>query len=313
MELLERIIQSFNCLDSEIKSVSDRTCAIVCGAFLDNLIQELLLEFLCEDSKTQDNKLFSQNGPLATFSSKILLVYRLGLISKYEYDCLNLIRKIRNSFAHDLTIDSFECESIRELLSNNLPPIELLPPKSIPLSYNDNGKINELTKEDILDKRRYESMLPKFPPLEFRNYDNKNMRSVFLCILYVLQALLAPRLMQAILEKRNNAKELKTIEDIENYKFQYFNTYKDDQIEKLKTLKRETEFDIKETEELLNNINSELKEDVQQVKEELINTLAKINDLIKDKDAQITNSMEYATMIHLRELIKHNKEKNIKI
>ena len=309
MELLDKIIQSFNCLDSEIESVSDRACAIVCGAFLDNLIQELLLEFLCKDSKTQDNKLFSQNGPLATFSSKILLVYRLGLISKYEYDCLNLIRKIRNNFAHNLTIDSFECEIIRELLSNNLPPGELLPPISIPHSYIENGEIIELTMEDILDKHRYESILPKFPPLEFRNYENKNMRSIFLCILYVLQSLLASRLMQAIIERRNTAKELKTIEDIENYKFQYLNTYNNNQVEKLKTLKEQTEFEIKKTEDLFNTDN-ESKEDLQQVKETLINHLAEINALIKD--AERANSMEYATMTHLMELIKYNKGKNIK-
>lgn len=309
MELLDKITQSFNYLDSEIKSVSDRACAIVCGAFLDNLIQELLLEFLCTDSKTQDNKLFSQNGPLSTFSSKILLAYRLGLISKYEYDYLNLIRKIRNSFAHDLTIDSFECEPIRELLSNNLPPVELLPPLSIPLSYTDNGKILELTMEDILDKHRYENLLPKFPPLEFRNYENKNMRSIFLCVLYVLQALLATRFMQAIIEKRDNAKEFKTIEDIESYKFQYLSAYKEHQIEELKTLKVEIEFEIKKTEELL-NINSESKEDLSKAQEALISQLTKINALIKDTERSM--SMEYAIMTHFRELIKYNIEKNKK-
>lgn len=157
MELESKILEKISLFNKEIETASDRACAIVCAAFLDDLMQELLLEFLCDDSNTQNNKLFNQNGPLATFSSKIFLAYRLGLIGRYEYDCLNLIRRIRNNFAHDLSIDSFECESIRELLSNNLPSKELLPPISIPISYKDNGTIVNLTIEDFLDERRYKS------------------------------------------------------------------------------------------------------------------------------------------------------------
>ena len=114
---LKNELNNIDLFNEEIKCASDRSCAIVCAAILDNSLQNILLSYLTEDSKTQNNNLFSQNGPLATFSSKIILSYRLGLISKYEHDKLNLIRKIRNYFAHDLSINKFECSCCKELLS----------------------------------------------------------------------------------------------------------------------------------------------------------------------------------------------------
>lgn len=78
MELESKILEKISLFNKEIETASDRACAIVCAAFLDDLMQELLLEFLCDDSNTQNNKLFNQNGPLATFSSKIFFSVQIG-------------------------------------------------------------------------------------------------------------------------------------------------------------------------------------------------------------------------------------------
>src|SRR3546814_2970630 len=54
----------------------------------------------------------SSDLPLGNFSSKIKMCYCLGLIDKMIKEDLNLIRKIRNEFAHDLYA-SFDSDKIK--------------------------------------------------------------------------------------------------------------------------------------------------------------------------------------------------------
>ncbi len=49
----------------------------------------------------QDN-LFDPDRPLGTFSAKINLAYRLGLISDDIEHAMQMIRRIRNEFAHSV-------------------------------------------------------------------------------------------------------------------------------------------------------------------------------------------------------------------
>ena len=49
------------------------------------------------------DELLDGDAPLSTFSVKINLVYRLGLIDAEFARALHLIRRIRNSFAHETT------------------------------------------------------------------------------------------------------------------------------------------------------------------------------------------------------------------
>jgi DNA-binding MltR family transcriptional regulator len=72
-----------------------------------------LKAFLPEKDKIV-NELFEFNQPLGNFSNKINLCYSLGLIDKIVKDDLNMIRKIRNNFAHELNI-SFNDENIKSL------------------------------------------------------------------------------------------------------------------------------------------------------------------------------------------------------
>jgi DNA-binding MltR family transcriptional regulator len=58
--------------------------------------------------------LFEGEAPLSTFSSKIKLVYFFGLIPQELYRDLNLVRKIRNKFAHELDRLSFQDQSIAD-------------------------------------------------------------------------------------------------------------------------------------------------------------------------------------------------------
>jgi DNA-binding MltR family transcriptional regulator len=79
----------------------DRSVAIVGAAYLDTVLELLLRNFLVEDENAL-GKLFDQDRPLSTFSARINMSYCLGLLTRSEYRELDLIRQIRNHFAHQL-------------------------------------------------------------------------------------------------------------------------------------------------------------------------------------------------------------------
>ena len=95
----------------ELQEESDRSCALLAAAFLDEQLRALLEGFLVDDPKSV-GQLFEGSGPLATLSSRIDLAYVLGFITPTELRDLGLIRKIRNQFAHELHGLSFETEAI---------------------------------------------------------------------------------------------------------------------------------------------------------------------------------------------------------
>lgn len=90
---------------------NERAIAILGGSFLEMILEHIILAYLPEDEK-EVQKLMEVNQPLGNFSNKISFCYCLGLIEKVVKDDLNLIRKIRNKFAHDLFV-SFEDNQIK--------------------------------------------------------------------------------------------------------------------------------------------------------------------------------------------------------
>ena len=106
---LNDALHEFSRLFQEEKN--ERAAAIVGGAFLDTLLEHILLSFLIEDEK-EVQRLLDPDQPLGTYGNRVRVVYCLGLIGKVVRDDLRLVGKIRNRFAHDLHA-SFEDESIR--------------------------------------------------------------------------------------------------------------------------------------------------------------------------------------------------------
>ncbi|GAB6096123.1 hypothetical protein JCM14469_23760 [Desulfatiferula olefinivorans] len=92
---------------------SDRGCALLAISFLEEELKILLKKCLV-DTPEVDEKIFSFNGPLGTFSSKIEMVFLLGKISKTIKDELNLLRKIRNDFGHNPKPIHFNTHPINE-------------------------------------------------------------------------------------------------------------------------------------------------------------------------------------------------------
>lgn len=88
----------------------DRAIVIIGSAFLETILEHILIEFFPEDEK-EVPVLLSYDKPLGTYSNKVRMIYCLGLIEKKVMQDLKLIGKIRNRFAHDLSV-SFDDKDI---------------------------------------------------------------------------------------------------------------------------------------------------------------------------------------------------------
>ncbi len=93
-----------------LSSESDRGVVMIGASFLDEALEVLLrAKFGADKNKVKDvvNPLFGGVGPLTTFSSKIKLSYALDLIDDWVYKDMEIVREIRNTFAHQISAADF--------------------------------------------------------------------------------------------------------------------------------------------------------------------------------------------------------------
>lgn len=93
---------------------SDRATAILCTSYLDNFLKVLIEDKLRKDLNSDDRgSIFGPDGFFGTFSSKIVICYALQLIGPVIRNDLNLMRVIRNSFAHSRVSLAFKTPEIK--------------------------------------------------------------------------------------------------------------------------------------------------------------------------------------------------------
>jgi hypothetical protein len=105
---------------NEINSGSHRSVAIVWGAIVEEALEDSLSRAMKHLTRPEKELLFERNGPLATFSSKIIIAYRIQILDKVQQSYLNRIRHVRNAFAHglyELTFATKEVHDVCRLLS----------------------------------------------------------------------------------------------------------------------------------------------------------------------------------------------------
>ena len=106
MSFDEKLNQWSNMMDA-LKDESERGKVLVSATFLDNQLRLIIEAFLLEDRGMKD-LLEGPTAPLATFSSRTTVAYALGLIDAREKGTINAIRKIRNEFAHDISVSLYD-------------------------------------------------------------------------------------------------------------------------------------------------------------------------------------------------------------
>lgn len=86
---------------------------LVAASFIANMLFKIIQAFLVE-GKPQEQILSGFNAPIGSRSAKIALAAALGIISERECRKLELIRRIRNKFAHNIH-PSFDDDDIKSL------------------------------------------------------------------------------------------------------------------------------------------------------------------------------------------------------
>jgi hypothetical protein len=94
---------------------NDRSTAIVTGAKVEYELGQALCRLFTTPSKTLIAKMFNGFGQLATFSAKIEFGTAMGMYGSITTNDLNVIKLVRNEFAHDPSAISFETNTIEEM------------------------------------------------------------------------------------------------------------------------------------------------------------------------------------------------------
>jgi mannitol operon repressor len=119
----------------ELDGESDRACALLAGAAIAEGLGDLLKRYFVKLEETDINRLFNdQRASLGDFASRTDVSFALGLINPRERLAADVIRKIRNVFAHTLAQIDFSHELIVSELRKISPGLPL-PDKTIKLSF----------------------------------------------------------------------------------------------------------------------------------------------------------------------------------
>ena len=97
---------------------SERATAILAAAWIDHLLELKLAQHFSSGNAKARAQLFAANGPFGTSSAKITTAFCVGWLDVDVYHDLNLIRKIRNSFAHQVHGLSMESPTISGLIES---------------------------------------------------------------------------------------------------------------------------------------------------------------------------------------------------
>jgi len=119
----ERVFGQVNRLLHLAQGQHDRVLALSMASFAEECLGRLLQTFM-RDVKAADELIEGFNAPIGTFAARIKLCHALGLITDAQFSDLELVRKIRNEFAHTWDECSFEDQRIKAWVGAiNLSPM----------------------------------------------------------------------------------------------------------------------------------------------------------------------------------------------
>ena len=113
--------QDFAVFMKEFLKDSDRAAVVLGAAKVDALLCSLLDHYLLPTPGTEDD-LLDGDSPLGSFSARIKICYRLGLIDAHFAKLLHIFRRLRNAFAHDITSSSLSDGAARDRVMSLAAP-----------------------------------------------------------------------------------------------------------------------------------------------------------------------------------------------
>ena len=105
--------ESFKHFHGLLAEESDRGTVILTVSILDIALENLLFSYLLPPLNNQDKLFNGAYSPLGSFSAKVEMCYRLGLLLTSDIKQLQLLNNIRNDFAHRITGAKLDTENNR--------------------------------------------------------------------------------------------------------------------------------------------------------------------------------------------------------
>jgi hypothetical protein len=99
-------------LEAFYDALRDRDRAIVLSTIAENHLTSLLQLLMRRNEQVISQDLFRPSGPLGPFGTKIRVAYMLRILPFEIYKDLITVSKIRNKFAHELSIKSFDHQQL---------------------------------------------------------------------------------------------------------------------------------------------------------------------------------------------------------
>jgi hypothetical protein len=106
-----------NALEVELARASDRAAAILAGSLVEARLTDFLGSHVQDDGKIWKERTYS-SAPLGSFAVKFDLAFLFHLITKLAHSDLIVMKDIRNRFAHDLDVQNFQAQSIKDKCGN---------------------------------------------------------------------------------------------------------------------------------------------------------------------------------------------------
>ena len=89
-------------ISDALSEESDRAGVILVASWADHFLRIKFVQEFDKGNADARSELFSSNGPLATFSAKLNVAFCAGWIDRDVYHDLQVIRRVRNEFAHSI-------------------------------------------------------------------------------------------------------------------------------------------------------------------------------------------------------------------
>lgn len=112
----------FVAFNASLSEESDRGRVILTASWIDRLIKVKLMNEFSKGNADARRSLFSSNGPFATFSAKLNAAFCAGWIDNDVYHDIQVIKKLRNGFAHGVGKVSLDDEETRKLIESMRVP-----------------------------------------------------------------------------------------------------------------------------------------------------------------------------------------------
>ncbi|MEO7622369.1 MAG: hypothetical protein ABIS30_04825 [Gallionella sp.] len=117
---MEHMIERMPVILVSLRTESDRGCVLVVSTMVEHLLEQHILRRLLPKASSSGDELMSMSAesPISSFSAKINLAFRPGLIAPSERTIFHQLRELRNACAHKIEQQHFAANHFKDRIKN---------------------------------------------------------------------------------------------------------------------------------------------------------------------------------------------------